>query len=93
MAIIGLSGGGPYALAVGAVFANRVRAIGILGGVAPTRGPDAIDGGLVALGVRLSWALRWGRVPLGMALGGIDPRRTTARLSSARTVCQGLARR
>ena len=60
MAIIGLSGGGPYALAVGAELGDRVRAIGVLGGVAPTRGPDAIDGGLVALGVRLSWALRWG---------------------------------
>ncbi len=70
MAIIGLSGGGPYALAAGAEMGDRIRAIGVLGGVAPTKGPDAIDGGLVALGVRLSWALRWGRVPLGLALGG-----------------------
>ncbi|HXY29024.1 MAG TPA: hypothetical protein VEH82_12170, partial [Acidimicrobiales bacterium] len=37
-------------------------------GVAPTRGPDAIDGGLVALGVRFSWALRWARVPLGFTM-------------------------
>lgn len=71
MAIIGLSGGGPYALAAGAEMGDRVRAIGVLGGVAPTRGPDAIDGGLVALGVRLSWALRWGRVPLGLSLGAL----------------------
>lgn len=71
MAIIGLSGGGPYALAVGAELNARVRAIGVLGGVAPTRGPDAIDGGLVALGVRLSWVLRLGRVPLGVALGSL----------------------
>jgi pimeloyl-ACP methyl ester carboxylesterase len=71
MAIVGLSGGGPYALAAGVELGERVRAIGILGGVAPTNGPDAIDGGLVALGVRFSWALRWGRVPLGMVLGGL----------------------
>jgi pimeloyl-ACP methyl ester carboxylesterase len=71
MAVIGLSGGGPYALAAGAEFGERVRAIGVLGGVAPTKGPDAIDGGLVALGVRLSWALRWGRVPLGLTLGAL----------------------
>jgi len=71
MAIIGLSGGGPYALAVGAELGDRVRAIGVLGGVAPTQGPDAIAGGLVALGVRLSWALRWGKVPLEMTLGAI----------------------
>ena len=71
MAIIGLSGGGPYALAVGAELGERVRAIGVLGGVAPTRGPDAIDGGLVSLGARVSWALRWGRVPLGVTLGTV----------------------
>ena len=71
MAIVGLSGGGPYALAVGAALKARVRAIGVLGGVAPTRGPDAIDGGLVALGVRLSLVLRLGRVPLGVTLGGL----------------------
>ena len=71
MAIIGLSGGGPYALAAGVELGDRVRAIGVLGGVAPTKGPDAIDGGLVALGVRLSWALHWGKVPLGMGLGAL----------------------
>ena len=68
LAIIGLSGGGPFALASGAVFGDRVRAIGVLGGVAPTQGPDAIDGGLVAVGVRLSPVLQWGRVPLGVML-------------------------
>jgi len=68
LAVIGLSGGGPFALAAGAALGDRVRAIGVLGGVAPTQGPDAIDGGLVAVGVRLSPVLRWGRVPLGVAL-------------------------
>jgi pimeloyl-ACP methyl ester carboxylesterase len=71
LAVIGLSGGGPYALAAGAALGERVRAIGVLGGVAPTVGPDAISGGLVALGVRFASVLRWGRVPLGTTLGAL----------------------
>ena len=71
MAVVGLSGGGPFALAAGAALGDRVRAIGVLGGVAPTQGPDAIDGGLVSLGVRLSTVLRWGRVPLGVTLATV----------------------
>ena len=45
MAVIGLSGGGPYALACAAALPDRVVAAGVLGGVAPTRGADAISGG------------------------------------------------
>ena len=71
MAVIGLSGGGPFALAAGAMLGDRVGAVGVLGGVAPTQGADAIDGGLVALGVRLGAVLRWGRVPLGMTLASV----------------------
>ena len=71
MAVIGLSGGGPYALAAGARMPARVRAIGVLGGVAPTQGPDAIDGGAVALGVRFATLLRVGRLPIGLALGAL----------------------
>lgn len=67
-AIIGLSGGGPYALAAGAAFPDRVRAIGVLGGVAPTKGSDAIGGGVVALGARVEPILRATRVPLGLGL-------------------------
>ena len=44
-AIIGLSGGGPYALGVAHAMPDRVTAAGILGGVAPTVGPDRIEGG------------------------------------------------
>ena len=36
--VIGLSGGGPYALAAGAGLPERVSGVGVLGGVAPTRG-------------------------------------------------------
>src|SRR5688572_28248334 len=41
--LIGLSGGGPYALAAGAGLPDRVHGIGVLGGVAPTQGADAAD--------------------------------------------------
>ena len=69
--IIGLSGGGPYALAAGAALPDRVHGVGVLGGVAPTRGPDAVDGGPIQLAVRLAPALVAARVPLGMALTGV----------------------
>ena len=37
MAVVGLSGGGPYALACAAGLPDRVVAAGVLGGVAPTQ--------------------------------------------------------
>ncbi|WP_139983676.1 alpha/beta fold hydrolase [Nocardioides litoris] len=66
--IVGLSGGGPYALAAGAALPDRVRGVGVLGGVAPTVGVDAAEGGPIRLAVRLAPLLRATRVPLGVAL-------------------------
>lgn len=66
--VVGLSGGGPYALAAGAALPDRVLGVGVLGGVAPTVGPDAADGGIIQLAVRLAPVLGLTRVPLGMAL-------------------------
>ena len=60
MAVIGLSGGGPYTLACAAALPDRVVAVGVLGGVAPTRGPDAISGGAMNLGLRVAPLLRLG---------------------------------
>lgn len=51
-AVVGLSGGGPYTLATAAALPDRVVAAGVLGGVAPYVGPDAIGSGLMDLG---SW--------------------------------------
>ncbi|UUW89060.1 alpha/beta fold hydrolase [Pimelobacter simplex] len=68
--VIGLSGGGPYALAAGAAMPERVRGVGVLGGVAPTRGPDAAEGGIIRLAVHAAPVLAATRVPLGMALTG-----------------------
>ncbi len=54
MAVIGLSGGGPYTLACAAGLPDRVVVVGVLGGVAPASGPDAVGGGLMALGSRVA---------------------------------------
>ena len=66
--LIGLSGGGPYVLAAGANLPQRVHGVGVLGGVAPTTGPDAAEGGIIQLAVHLAPLLRAARVPLGVAL-------------------------
>jgi pimeloyl-ACP methyl ester carboxylesterase len=66
--VIGLSGGGPYALAAGAALPDRVHGVGVLGGVAPTQGPDAISGGLVTLAPYAAPLLSFARVPIGVAL-------------------------
>jgi pimeloyl-ACP methyl ester carboxylesterase len=66
--VIGLSGGGPYALAAGAALPGRVQGVGVLGGVAPTVGPDAIGGGLVALARYAAPLLSAARVPLSYTL-------------------------
>ena len=66
--LIGLSGGGPYVLAAGAGLPDRVHGIGVLGGVAPTQGTDAVEGGIIQLAVRLAPLLQVGRMPIGVAL-------------------------
>ena len=68
MRVIGLSGGGPYALAAGAALPDRVHGVGVLGGVAPTKGPDAIRGGLVEIAPYTAPVLSLTRVPLGYVL-------------------------
>ncbi|GAB4002894.1 alpha/beta hydrolase [Nocardioides ultimimeridianus] len=66
--VIGLSGGGPYTLAAAAALPDRVHAVGVLGGVAPTRGPDAADGGIIQLAVKCAPLLAAARIPAGVAL-------------------------
>lgn len=82
MAVVGLSGGGPYSLACGARLADRVVAVGVLGGVAPTQGPDGISGGAMTLGVRVAPLLKFGGNPLrigaSMLIQGIRPVASTA---------------
>ena len=66
--VVGLSGGGPYTLAAAARLADRVRSVGVLGGVAPSVGDDAIGGGAVALARFAGPFLRVARLPLGFGL-------------------------
>jgi pimeloyl-ACP methyl ester carboxylesterase len=67
MAVIGLSGGGPYTLGCAAAMPERVVTVGVLGGVAPTRGADAIGGGLVALGPYVAPLLEHVGLPVRLA--------------------------
>lgn len=71
MAVIGLSGGGPYALACAAAMPDRVVVTGVLGGVAPTVGPDAISGGLMSLGSALAPLMPVIGLPLRLAAVGL----------------------
>jgi pimeloyl-ACP methyl ester carboxylesterase len=68
VAIVGLSGGGPYALAAAHAFPARVAAVGVLGGVVPTQGGDAVDGGPIGLLGRFSAILPPLRIPMSLAL-------------------------
>ena len=67
LAVVGLSGGGPYALAAGHGL-DRVQAVGVLGGVAPSVGDDAIAGGIVGLARLAGPAIEVARLPLSIGL-------------------------
>ncbi|AOW94225.1 alpha/beta hydrolase [Rhodococcus sp. WMMA185] len=71
MAVIGLSGGGPYTLAAARAMPDRVVATAVIGGVAPTKGPDAIRSGLMDFASLVAPALAAGGIPVGMAAGSI----------------------
>jgi pimeloyl-ACP methyl ester carboxylesterase len=69
-AIVGLSGGGPYTLAAAAAMPERVKVAGVMGGVAPTCGRDAVEGGVVALTRRFQVPLTRLRTPIGLVFTG-----------------------
>ena len=71
LAVVGLSGGGPYTLACAAAMPDRVVGVGVLGGVAPTRGPDAISGGLMSLGTVVAPVLEVVGLPIRLAAAGV----------------------
>ena len=68
MSVVGLSGGGPYTLAAAHFLPDRVRSCAVLGGVAPTRGEDAVDGVLAGFGAAVAPLVSLGRLPIGIAL-------------------------
>ncbi len=68
-AVVGLSGGGPYALACAHELPERVTSVGLLGSVCPVAGPDTAPGATaVALAVRLAHLLDPLRTAFGVAL-------------------------
>ncbi|MGH9029592.1 MAG: alpha/beta fold hydrolase [Acidimicrobiales bacterium] len=68
--VVGLSGGGPYALACAHELPERVVAVGLLGSLVPTAGDDATAEGLVTLARRLNGVFSPLRRPLGLMLWG-----------------------
>jgi pimeloyl-ACP methyl ester carboxylesterase len=66
--LIGLSGGGPYVLAIAHELPKRVRAAVVLGGVAPSVGPEAAEGGIVSLAARFQLPLAALRAPLAFGI-------------------------
>lgn len=65
---VGLSGGGPYVLSVGKEMPDRLMVGTLLGGIGPTRGPDAVWSYTRLLRI-LAPTLEVLRSPLGGALG------------------------
>lgn len=66
--VVGLSGGGPYALACAHALPGRITGAAILGGIAPTVGPEAADGGLTAPMRIFSPILNVARAPLNILM-------------------------
>ena len=71
IAVAGLSGGGPYALACAHEMPGRVVTAAVLGGVAPAVGPDKASGGPSEISERFSWLSRASRQPMGAFLRGL----------------------
>jgi pimeloyl-ACP methyl ester carboxylesterase len=68
-AAVGLSGGGPYALACAHEMPERVAVVGLLGSVSPVAGPEAAPGAsVVALAKRFQGVLDPLRSALGLPL-------------------------
>ena len=73
LGVVGLSGGGPYALACGAVppLAARVAAVAVLGGMVPSVGPEAITGNIAEVARRFAPMLSQLRRPLAALSTGL----------------------
>jgi pimeloyl-ACP methyl ester carboxylesterase len=68
--LIGLSGGGPYALACCAALPDRIAAAGVLGGVAPAKGPDAAEGGIIRRTALIAPLVTVARTPISFGFAG-----------------------
>jgi pimeloyl-ACP methyl ester carboxylesterase len=68
LGVVGLSGGGPFALACGALppLVDRVASVAVLDGTVPAVGPEAIDGGVTGVARRFNPVLTQLRWPLAV---------------------------
>jgi pimeloyl-ACP methyl ester carboxylesterase len=71
VAVVGLSGGGPYTLACAHELPDRVLGACVLGGVAPGVGEEAVTGGPVAFGIGKTDILRKVERPVNALLRGL----------------------
>ena len=73
LGVVGLSGGGPYALACAGMPAlrDRVAAVAVLGGVTPSVGPDATCSGAIALARRFAPLMSVMRRPFATATASL----------------------
>jgi len=69
--VIGLSGGGPYSLATAYAAPDRCKVVGIMGGVAPAVGPEAIGGGAVELAKLTAPLLKVAGAPIGKVVSSL----------------------
>jgi pimeloyl-ACP methyl ester carboxylesterase len=69
--VVGLSGGGPYALACAHDLPSRVVAVAVMGSVVPTVDDEELAEGLVALTRQWNDTLRLIRFPVGVGLTGL----------------------
>ncbi len=73
LGVVGLSGGGPYALACAGmpVLRDRVVAVAVLGGVTPSVGPDATCSGAIALSRQMAAVTSALRRPFAAVTAGL----------------------
>ena len=71
--VVGLSGGGPFALACAGMpaMADRVAAVAVLGGVTPSVGPEATCSGAIALSRKFAPVTTAFRRPFAAAVAGM----------------------
>ncbi len=73
LGVVGLSGGGPFALACAGMpaLADRVAGVAVLGGVTPSVGPDATASGAIALARTMSAVTSALRRPFAAVTAGL----------------------
>ena len=73
LGVVGLSGGGPYALSCAGTdaLAGRVAAVAVLGGVTPSVGPDATASGHIDVARRFNTVLSAMREPFARVTAGL----------------------